>query len=150
MPEASPMLVLLRAISDPDRLRVIGALSRGPASAACLAESLGLPLRQTLHHLDRLADWGLLHSHADVRQHTTVYELDPQAVEDLARKELKRPSLAYVPQGPGGQPARGWNDPAHSFPACQAESHPPIPAPGFRARRGLYREGSQCHSPPFS
>ncbi len=105
MPEDSSMLVLLRAVSDPDRLRVIGALSRGPARAACLAESLGLPLRQILHHLDRLTDWGLLHAHADLRQHITVYELDPLAVEEVARRQLKRPPMAYIP-------AAGWDAPS--------------------------------------
>ena len=50
---------ILRALADPDRLRIAGALAAGEATATALAEALDLPLARVRRHLTRLANAGI-------------------------------------------------------------------------------------------
>ena len=50
---------ILRALADPERLRIAGALAAGDAAAATLAESLDLPIARVRRHLTRLAAAGI-------------------------------------------------------------------------------------------
>jgi predicted ArsR family transcriptional regulator len=49
------MLDFVKAVSDVERLRIIGALTRGPARAADIAENLGISFRDAIGHLAFLA-----------------------------------------------------------------------------------------------
>jgi hypothetical protein len=63
---------ILRALADPERLRIAGALAAGDAAAAALAETLQLPLARVRRHLTRLAAAGVARLQPDKR----TYRLD--------------------------------------------------------------------------
>jgi DNA-binding transcriptional ArsR family regulator len=67
---------ILRALADPERLRIAGTLAAGDAAAAALAESLGLPLTRVRRHLTRLAAAGVAHLQPDAR----TYRLDTETL----------------------------------------------------------------------
>jgi hypothetical protein len=73
---------ILRALADPERLRIAGALAAGDASAADLAEDLELPLARVRKHLTRLAAAGVARPRADKRS----YGLDPETLRWAAEQ----------------------------------------------------------------
>jgi hypothetical protein len=58
---------LLRALADPERLAVAGALAGGTATAPDLASRLGLPIARVRRHLARLGAAGLAKLQSDRR-----------------------------------------------------------------------------------
>jgi hypothetical protein len=79
--EATPEEIL-RALADPERLAVAGALAREPMTANALSERLDLPIRSVRRHLNRLTRTGV--AAADVDRRT--YRLQPAALRDAARE----------------------------------------------------------------
>jgi hypothetical protein len=63
---------ILRALADPERLRIAGALAAGDATAKTLSETLELPLARVRRHLTRLAAAGVARVQPDHR----TYRLD--------------------------------------------------------------------------
>ena len=51
---------ILRALADPERLAIAGSLASGPATAAGLADSLGVALARVRRHLNRLTATGVV------------------------------------------------------------------------------------------
>lgn len=56
------LLVALKALADPNRLRVAGACAAGPRTVAGLAAELALPEPAVRRHLERLIAAGLIHA----------------------------------------------------------------------------------------
>ena len=73
---------ILRALADPDRLRIAGALAAGEAAAAALAETLDLPLARVRRYLTRLADAGIARLQPDRR----TYRLDTETLRWAAEQ----------------------------------------------------------------
>jgi hypothetical protein len=73
---------LLRALADPERLAVAGALARGPMTADQVAEAAGLALNRARRHLSRLSGVGLVRVEGDRR----TYRLDPETLRRSARE----------------------------------------------------------------
>jgi hypothetical protein len=73
---------ILRALADPERLTIAGALARGPRTASSLAAEAGLPLERVRKHLRRLTAVGLARP-GDERR---TYALDADALRDAARE----------------------------------------------------------------
>jgi hypothetical protein len=73
---------ILRALADPDRLRIAGALAASDAAAAALAEALDLPLARVRRHLTRLADAGIARVQPDRR----TYRLDTETLRWAAEQ----------------------------------------------------------------
>jgi len=71
---------VLRALADPERLSIAGALARGPRSSAALAEELELPATRVRRHLNRLVAAGVVRLDADRR----TYRLDPETLRFAA------------------------------------------------------------------
>jgi DNA-binding transcriptional ArsR family regulator len=65
---------ILRALADPERLEIAGALARGESSARGLAEALGIRLERVRKHLNRLAAAGVVR----LRDDRATYRLDPE------------------------------------------------------------------------
>jgi hypothetical protein len=63
---------ILRALADPERLRVAGHLARADASSRTLAEALDLPLARVRRHVNRLTAAGVARLNDDRR----TYRLD--------------------------------------------------------------------------
>ena len=88
------VLDFVKAMASAERLRVIGALVRGPATQAEIADQLHLPVRDVFQHLSFLVHVGV------VREEDGRYELDEKSVESLARGQFegKRPQYEEKPE----------------------------------------------------
>jgi hypothetical protein len=73
---------ILRALADPERLRIAGTLAAGDAAAAALAENIGLPLTRVRRHLTRLAAAGVARLQPDGR----TYRLDAETLRWAAQQ----------------------------------------------------------------
>lgn len=73
---------ILRALADPERLRIAGALAADDGSAAALAGALGIPLARVRKHLTRLASAGVARLEPDRR----TYRLDPETLRWAAEQ----------------------------------------------------------------
>jgi hypothetical protein len=73
---------ILRALADPERLEIAGALARGESSARGLAEALGIRLERVRKHLNRLAAAGVVR----LRDDRATYRLDPETLRWAAEQ----------------------------------------------------------------
>lgn len=73
---------ILRALADPERLAIAGALARADASGRSLAEELDLPLARVRKHLNRLAAAGVVRLSED----RASYRLDPETLRWAAEQ----------------------------------------------------------------
>lgn len=94
MEPQNEVLDFVKAMASAERLRVIGALVRGRATQAEIADQLHLPVRDVYNHLAFLVHVNV------IREEDGVYELDEKAIEALARGQLeeKRPQYEDQPQ----------------------------------------------------
>ena len=56
MDERPGLFTIVKAFADVERLRIIGILSRGTATAGQIAESLEMPFREAFNHISFLAE----------------------------------------------------------------------------------------------
>jgi biotin operon repressor len=73
---------ILRALADPERLAVAGALAREPLTARALTDRLDLTIQKVRKHLTRLTGTGLVQVETDRR----TYRLVPEALREAARE----------------------------------------------------------------
>ena len=73
---------ILRALADPERLVLAGALAQGDAAASVLSAELGMELRRVHKHLSRLADAGVVRFDADTQR----YRLDAETLRWAAEQ----------------------------------------------------------------
>ena len=73
---------ILRALADPERLRIAGALAGGDASASRLADSLDLPIARVRRHLNRLSAVGV----ARLADDRATYRLDAETLRWAAEQ----------------------------------------------------------------
>jgi biotin operon repressor len=73
---------ILRALADPDRLAIAGALARAPRSSAELAADLELTVARVRKHLNRLTATGVVRLEPDRR----TYRLDPETLRWAAEQ----------------------------------------------------------------
>jgi len=85
------MLDFLKAMSDADRLRIIGLLTQRRASRADIVAKLNLPLRDVVDHLAFLEFVGVL------SQKDELYELNDAKLADLGRANFVNERPRYVP-----------------------------------------------------
>jgi hypothetical protein len=85
------MLDILKALSDAERLRIIGVLTRQPASRADIAGKLKLSLQEVVDHLAFLEQIGV------VSQKDERYELNENKLASLARDNFAGVRPSYVP-----------------------------------------------------
>ena len=57
----------MRALADPERLAIAGALARAAATTDELATTIGLPVKRLRSHLTRLAGAGVIEHDQDRR-----------------------------------------------------------------------------------
>lgn len=70
------LLAALKALSDPQRLRIVGQLAARPASAEGLASELKLPLAAVVRHVRVLRSVGLVRPEGPARGDALVLRLD--------------------------------------------------------------------------
>lgn len=86
------MLDFVKAISDANRLKIIGLLAQQPYSVEELAALLNLKPSTVSHHLARLAQIGLVS--AKTESYYNVYQLDEKALQSKSRDLFSRENLA--------------------------------------------------------
>src|ERR687888_467846 len=73
---------ILRALADPERLAIAGALAQTERTSSQLAEGLGLPIARIRKHLNRLTSTGVVRLEPDRRS----YRLDPETLRWAAEQ----------------------------------------------------------------
>jgi len=84
------MLDFVKAMSNPDRLRIIGLLSQGPATRAEIAARLNLSAKDSLNHLAFLEYVGAVTLSDD------VFTLNEDNLEALARENLANAHSSFT------------------------------------------------------
>ena len=85
------ILDYVKALSDPDRLRIIGMLSQGNATREEIAERLKLTPKDSLTHLGFLEFVGV------ISQTDGVYSLNDERLAVMAKEKLAEQRPAFVP-----------------------------------------------------
>jgi biotin operon repressor len=88
-------LRLFKALADPNRLKIVGLLARGPHSVEDIAQQLHISGSTASHHLSRLSEAGLVSARA--KGYYSLYSLQTDELTALAKTLLKTenlPSLA--------------------------------------------------------
>ena len=101
MEPRTDMMNFVKAMTDVDRLRIIGLLARGPRKMNEMASELGVHPADLNRHLDQLIESGV------VRLIESSYVLDDSAIEKLARAQFgaqQRP--AYKPSSDANEDTR--------------------------------------------
>ncbi len=91
MTDTPEILDFVKAMSDADRLRIIGVLAQRRANKSEIAGRLNMPLRDVVDHLAFLEHVGV------VRSKDNLYELNTETVEGLAHSQLRQEKPVYVP-----------------------------------------------------
>jgi hypothetical protein len=95
--EQPNMLDFVKAMSDAERLKIIGMLTQRPATAQEVAAELGVPFREAFNHLSFLQFVGVVRSDTAEYSQDSVYELNPERMEALAKARLSDSRKAYTP-----------------------------------------------------
>jgi hypothetical protein len=85
------LLNFFKALSDENRLKIVGLLARQPHTVEQLAEMLVLRPSTVSHHLAVLASVGLVSARAD--SYYNVYRLEKEALGNLSRRILSTQEL---------------------------------------------------------
>lgn len=83
---AAQMAELFRALSDPNRIRLISVLSNGEFNVGSLAAEVGVSESSVSHHLRGLRQMKLVRARKDGRQ--VYYRLDDDHISDLYQRGL--------------------------------------------------------------
>ena len=88
------LVTFFKALADSNRLKIVGLLAEKSYSVEELAALLNLKPSTVSHHLARLAEAGLVKSHAE--SYYNVYELDQSALEAKTRSMFSQQELSNV------------------------------------------------------
>jgi predicted transcriptional regulator len=91
------LLSFFKALSDANRLRIIGLLAQGNYSVEELAAMLELRPPTVSHHLSRLSEVGLVSAKAE--SYYNVYRLETNYLEQMAQRLLAEETLPAVAEG---------------------------------------------------
>lgn len=85
------LLAFFKALSEANRLKIVGLLSQGEYTVEQLAAMLELRPSTVSHHLARLAGAQLVSARAE--GYYSVYRLEPSTLENMARRLLSAEQL---------------------------------------------------------
>lgn len=91
------LLSFFKALSDANRLKIIGLLAQGNYSVEELAAMLDLRPPTVSHHLSRLSEVGLVSARAE--SYYNVYRLETNYLEQMAQRLLAEETLPAVAEG---------------------------------------------------
>lgn len=95
--EQNQMLDFVKALGHADRLRVVGVLTKAPATIKQVAEALNIPYRDAMNHLSFLEYIGAVRAQPAESKQDAVYELDGEGLENAARKQFEGQKQSYEP-----------------------------------------------------
>src|SRR5215218_7113914 len=90
-PDIEKLVVLFRALADPARLRILGAIVEEPKTGKELSDALGLTPPTISHHIAKLNEAGLIRVTEEGTRH--YYTLNEQAL-----RAAHRESSAAIPE----------------------------------------------------
>jgi predicted transcriptional regulator len=93
-PPNEELLAFFKALSDANRLKILGLLATQSATVEQLAAALNLGASTVSHHLSRLSDTGLVSARAE--GYYSVYSLHTDVLEEMSRRLLKRENIAKL------------------------------------------------------
>jgi predicted transcriptional regulator len=88
------LVTFFKALADASRLKIVGLLAQRPLSTEQLAAILDLTPGTVTHHLNKLAEVGLVHAHTE--SYYNVYALQTDALHAKAKRLLAEESLPSV------------------------------------------------------
>jgi predicted transcriptional regulator len=88
------LLEFFKALSDANRLKIIGLLAQNECSVEQLSGLLGVSVSTTSHHLSMLANAGLVSARAE--GHFYYYSLKTEVLKAMAEKMLKTEDLPQL------------------------------------------------------
>lgn len=92
--ESTELLSFFKALSDANRLKIVGLLAQGEYTGEQLSALLELRPSTISHHLSQLIQVGLVRARAD--GYYSVYRLDQSALEAMAKRLLSREDLPAI------------------------------------------------------
>jgi hypothetical protein len=95
--EQNQMLEFVKALGHADRLRVVGVLTKAPASIKQVAEALNIPFRDAMNHLAYLEHIGAVRAQPAENRQDAIYELAENSLENLARKQFEGQKKTFEP-----------------------------------------------------
>ena len=93
------LLDFFKALSDENRLKIIGLLAQQEFSVQNLAQTLNLGVSTTSHHLARLAKAGLVSARVD--GHYYIYSLNTEVLRQMSQTLLHEDALPKLAQDVG-------------------------------------------------
>jgi predicted transcriptional regulator len=91
------LLSFFKALSDANRLKIVGLLAQGNYSVEELAAMLDLRPPTVSHHLSKLSEVGLVSARAE--SFYNVYQLETDSLEQMAQRLLAEETLPAVAEG---------------------------------------------------
>jgi predicted transcriptional regulator len=88
------LLSFFKALSDANRLKIVGLLARESLSVEQIAEMLSLRPSTVSHHLSILGEAGLVSARAE--SYYNIYQLEAATLENMAQRLLTRETLPAV------------------------------------------------------
>ena len=88
------LIQFFKALSDPNRLKIIGLLAQKDLSVEQLAEMLGVGSSTVSHHLSRLSKTGLVSARTE--SYYNIYQLNTGRLEALSKEILAGETLPAV------------------------------------------------------
>ena len=95
------LLEFFKALSEANRLKIIGLLAQQPSTVEALAGALGIGVSTTSHHLSYLAHVGLVSARVD--GHYYIYSLHTETLDKMAHRLLSRETLPGLAQPVDGE-----------------------------------------------
>ena len=88
------LLTFFKALSEPNRLKIVGLLSQQDLSVEQIAEMIGVSTSTASHHLTKLTKAGLVKAHSE--SYYNIYHLEADAIEGMSRRLLAKDALPSV------------------------------------------------------
>jgi predicted transcriptional regulator len=88
------LLEFFKALSDTNRLKIIGLLAQAEYTVEQMAEILNLRPSTVSHHLSRLSKAGLVSSRSE--SYYNVYRLETKVLEEMSQRLLARETFPAV------------------------------------------------------
>lgn len=97
--QLAELLAFFKALADENRLKIVGLLAQQPYSVEKLAQTLGLGVSTTSHHLASLAKAGLVRAQVD--GHYYIYSLQTETLKSMSQHLLQEENLPKLSEGLG-------------------------------------------------
>jgi predicted transcriptional regulator len=90
----SGLLEFFKALSDANRLKIIGLLAQGDYTVEQMAEMLGIRPSTVSHHLNKLSTAGLVSARSE--SYYNIYHLETSVLETMSQQLLVRETMPAV------------------------------------------------------